>query len=87
METRRWLVRASNSGVSAFVDPTGTIVDSLPFGAVGIIRRGITPAQSMTPYVRYGDWPVPMSILIVVWFWLGGPRKDASSRPGDAREI
>jgi apolipoprotein N-acyltransferase len=65
VETRRWLVRASNSGVSAFVDPTGTLVDSLPFGAVGTIRRRIAPAQSLTPYVRYGDWPVVLSLLIV----------------------
>ncbi len=68
VETRRWLIRASNSGVSAFIDPNGDIVDSLPVGAMGTIRHSITPTHSVTFYVRYGDWPVAVSILIILWF-------------------
>jgi apolipoprotein N-acyltransferase len=72
VETRRWLVRASNSGVSAFIDPMGNIVDSLTLGAVGTISHSITPGQSLTPYVRYGDWPVYLSLVIIFGAWLVG---------------
>jgi len=57
VETRRWLVRASNSGISAFIDPAGRIVTSLPLHARGVLRRRVRLEQSLTPYVRTGDRP------------------------------
>ncbi len=80
VETRRWLVRASNSGVSVFVNPAGDIVEALPLGAVGTIRHGVAPMHTITLYVRYGDWPVPLSILIVSWFWLVRGRNEKLTR-------
>lgn len=65
VETRRWLVRASNSGVSAFVDPTGRIVDSLPLGAIGVLRHGVTPSRVSSIYVRYGNWPITLAFALV----------------------
>lgn len=65
VETRRWLVRVSNSGISAFVDPTGQIVASLPFRTQGILAHSIQPSQGISPYVRLGDWPVGLSVLLV----------------------
>jgi apolipoprotein N-acyltransferase len=65
VETRRWLVRASNSGVSAFVDPTGQIVASLPLGAIGVLRHAVTPSRVSSIYVRYGNWPVTLSCALI----------------------
>jgi len=67
VETRRWLVRASNSGISASIDPTGRIVSSLPFGAVGVMDTYITPSSSLSLYVRYGNWPVLFCLLHVLF--------------------
>jgi apolipoprotein N-acyltransferase len=66
VETRRWLVRASNSGVSAFIDPTGEIVASLPFGEAATLRHTVFASDQLTPYVRFGDWVVWLSLVIVV---------------------
>jgi apolipoprotein N-acyltransferase len=66
VETRRWLVRASNSGVSAFIDPTGRIVDSLPFGAVGVLSSHIRVSTAQTWYVRGGNWPIVLSASVAV---------------------
>lgn len=66
VETRRWLVRASNSGVSAFIDPTGRIVASLPLGAVGVLRHQIELSQVLSPYVRFGNWFVVVCVVVDV---------------------
>src|SRR5262249_41347054 len=58
VETRRWLVRASNSGISAFIDPSGRVVASLPSGAVGALSHPVDVADTITPYVRHGEWVV-----------------------------
>jgi len=71
VETRRWLVRASNSGVSAFVDPTGEIVGSLRLGAVGMVRQRITTSHAVPLYVRWGNWPVPLCALVTVVCFAG----------------
>jgi apolipoprotein N-acyltransferase len=66
VETRRWLVRASNSGISAVVDPSGRVVESLAFNAVGAMRQRIEPSERVTLYVRAGNWPVALSLLLVI---------------------
>lgn len=63
VETRRWLLRTSSSGISAFVDPAGRAVETLPYGAVGTLQRRIAVGGAITPYVRWGDWIVWVGAL------------------------
>jgi apolipoprotein N-acyltransferase len=58
VETRRWLVRASSSGISAVIDPNGAIVAALPYGARGTIVRPVASRAGVTPYARWGDAPL-----------------------------
>jgi len=82
VETRRWLVRASNSGVSVFVDPTGRVVDSLPLGAVGVFSQPVEPLHALSPYVRWGDWLVVLCAFIVPARLLGNRRRLRASDSG-----
>lgn len=66
VETRRWLVRASNSGISAFIDPAGRIAAALPLGAVGTLVRRLDTSSVTTVYVRVGDWVVPLCGAVVI---------------------
>jgi apolipoprotein N-acyltransferase len=66
VETRRWLVRASGSGISAVIDPRGEIVASLPYGDRGTLRATVALRTGLTPYVRDGDWVVWLSGVIVL---------------------
>ncbi len=68
IETRRYLVRASASGTSAFVDPGGGIYDRLPRGSAGALVAAVRPRTGLTPYVRWGDWWVAVvaALLLVV---------------------
>ena len=53
-ESRRYLVRAANTGISAVVDPAGRVVGRLPFGREGLVRADVVPGAGVTPAVAYG---------------------------------
>jgi len=56
VENRRFLVRATNSGVSAVVMPTGeTTVESSIFEPALIVSP-VAILGGLTPYTRLGDW-------------------------------
>lgn len=66
IEHRRWLVRATNSGVSALVDPAGRIV-----ARTGLLTREnlagtVHPLDGTTVYGRLGDWPGWLALGLVV---------------------
>ncbi len=65
VETNRYLLRAATTGISAHVDPTGRIVEQLPLFEKGIIRAEFAPRQTLTPYVRFGDWFGYLTMLVV----------------------
>ena len=56
VETDRYLLRSATTGISAFVDPSGAILKSLPMNQTGTIYAQFQPRTGLTPYVRYGDW-------------------------------
>jgi apolipoprotein N-acyltransferase len=55
-ENRRWIIRATNDGITAVIDPRGRVTERLqPFvQTAGLMRYGYQSQQ--TPYTRYGDW-------------------------------
>ena len=55
-ENRRWLLRATNDGISAAIDPAGRIDATLPPYQEKAGRFGYSYIDSLTPYTRYGDW-------------------------------
>jgi apolipoprotein N-acyltransferase len=63
VESRRYLVRASNSGISAVIDPTGEVVAALPYGAAGVVAQEVAAASILSPYVRTGNWMVVLCFL------------------------
>jgi len=63
IETDRFLLRAATTGISAVVDPNGRIVGSIPLEETGIILATVSARQTITPYVRFGDWFAIISIV------------------------
>ena len=68
-ESGRWLVRATNTGLSAVVSPRGEVRGRLPQFETASAAFEIVPMQGETPYVRFGDWPIV--IALAVWFVAG----------------
>src|SRR5262249_10953109 len=54
-ETRRYLVRATTTGISGVIDPYGRVVSSLGVGARGVLVTPVAALSGLTPYVRLGD--------------------------------
>jgi apolipoprotein N-acyltransferase len=56
IENRVWLVRAANTGISAFVDPWGRIRKSSDLFTPAVLSEEIKfKANAITFYTRYGD--------------------------------
>ncbi|WP_242433216.1 apolipoprotein N-acyltransferase, partial [Streptomyces sp. Root264] len=65
-ETGRPFVHATLTGVSAVYDASGWRVGSwLGTGASTTAVFEVPLADGVTPYVRYGDWPVHLALLVL----------------------
>lgn len=56
IETRRWVCRAANTGISGFISPTGEIVDTLGWDERGTLTAEVTPSREVTFYAKAGDY-------------------------------
>lgn len=65
LETGRWMVRATNTGATAAIDPKGRVVSRLPGFTRGTLVAVAQPRAGMTPYARWGDLPVIVLALLV----------------------
>ncbi|MFC3182337.1 apolipoprotein N-acyltransferase [Cypionkella sinensis] len=52
------LVRVANTGVTAVYDARGRITASLPFGIASYLDAALPAALPITPYARFGEWPL-----------------------------
>ncbi|HLW47318.1 MAG TPA: apolipoprotein N-acyltransferase [bacterium] len=75
IEDGRFLLRASNAGPSAIIDPHGRIVAELPLGVRGVLKGRVAPRTDLTWYARYGD----------VVAWASVVASAAALAPGAAR--
>ena len=76
IETDRYLLRAATTGISAFVDPTGRVIEELPMNRQGLIYAHFQPRHSTTLYVRFGDWFAWIACAIVAVSVLRHERRD-----------
>lgn len=74
METGRFLLRATNTGMTAIVSPTGAIINQAPLFQETVLTGMITPMGGMTPYARLGDKPVIGLMVILLLGLLGYKR-------------
>lgn len=55
-ENRRWIVRATNDGITVSIDPAGRIRQRLPAYERLSGRLSYSYVSNVTFYTRYGDW-------------------------------
>ena len=65
METGRYLLRVTGTGITAAVDPRGRIIDRLPKYEAGFLDVSVPRLAGATPYVRYGEWPLVFLCLLL----------------------
>jgi apolipoprotein N-acyltransferase len=64
VEHRIALVRAANTGVSAFIAPSGEITRSLPLFVRGTLEGRVPLRSRVTVYTRFGDWLVYLALAV-----------------------
>ena len=55
-ENRRWILRATNDGITAAIDPAGRLRGTLPVNTRGAYDAAFSYISTPTPYTRFGDW-------------------------------
>jgi apolipoprotein N-acyltransferase len=56
MENARWLLRATNDGITTILNPAGQIVASLPSYEQGVLDGRFSYATGQTLFTRFGEW-------------------------------
>ncbi|MFA5243781.1 MAG: apolipoprotein N-acyltransferase [Pedobacter sp.] len=56
IETRRWVARSANTGISAFIDQKGDIVKRSTWWKSTAIKQDINLNTGLTFYVKHGDY-------------------------------
>ncbi len=62
LETGRYLLRATNTGVTAIVAPDGLVIKQAPPFEATVLTGEIIPMAGITPYARIGD---PMVVVLL----------------------
>ncbi|MCY1378564.1 Apolipoprotein N-acyltransferase [compost metagenome] len=55
IETRRWVVRSANTGISAFINQRGDIVQQTKWWTRTALKNDINLNEELTSYVNTGD--------------------------------
>lgn len=79
LETGRYLLRSTNTGISAIIGPDGRVQASSNQFERHILIGTIRPMQGSTPFVRLGYYPV--LILSLILLVLAGWRKKHQAGP------
>ena len=66
LETGRWMVRSTNTGATAAIDPRGRVASRLPPFVAGTLVAAITPMEGLTPYARLGNVPALLAALALL---------------------
>lgn len=66
LETGRYMLRATNTGITAVIDARGRVVDSAPEFATATVTRRVQGYEGATPYVYWGNYAVLALVLLLI---------------------
>ncbi len=66
MEARRYLLRATNNGISAVIGSRGELFEVSRQFVPAVIDATVQPLSGETWYVRFGNWPLLLTGLITL---------------------
>ena len=71
IETGRWFMRATNTGVTAIINDKGNIVAKAPAFERTVLRGEIQSRVGNTPFMRWGSYPIlALAALLLLISWL-----------------
>ncbi|AKQ33589.1 apolipoprotein N-acyltransferase [Candidatus Coxiella mudrowiae] len=64
LETGRYLIYSTNTGITAIIDPSGKIHQSVPQNKLIVLTGQITPMSGKTPLMKWNYYPI-LGIVII----------------------
>lgn len=58
LETGRYIVRATNTGLTVIISPNGKIINSTPQFERNVLRGTVYPTIGSTPFIDFGSTPI-----------------------------
>lgn len=65
-EMRRWMLRATNTGITAVINPYGEVVKQGERFVETSVAAEVEKRRGQTPYMVMGDWPVVILVSILL---------------------
>ncbi|MCB5191432.1 apolipoprotein N-acyltransferase [Methylobacillus arboreus] len=63
METARMMLRSTNTGATAIINPDGSLAAHAPHFQATTLEGEAQGYQGTTPYVRWGNWPILIALF------------------------
>ena len=70
IENGKYLLRATNNGVTAIIDDSGKVVDQLPQFEQGVLTGTIHASSGMTPFARFLNLPLFLALIAAALGWV-----------------
>ena len=82
IETRRWIARCGNTGISAVIDPHGKVLERTPWWEEAVLQGTVQLLSEESFFVRYGDMVGRVSVFLFLLLLAGAI--SSAARPGKA---
>jgi len=69
LESGRFMLRATNTGISSIIGPQGEEIAVSPQFEVRVLKASVQPRKGATPYILWGDLMLVLTSLGVLGFF------------------
>jgi apolipoprotein N-acyltransferase len=66
LETGRWMIRATNSGITALINDKGSVIKQLSMHKSGVLSGTIMITTGNTPFMKLLSWPIIMLCILII---------------------
>jgi apolipoprotein N-acyltransferase len=94
IETRRYIARSANTGISAVIDDKGSVLETRGWDKAGTIKYTIPALTGETFFVLHGDVLSPIAILLAIllfawnlWLFIVSKTNKRSARSNGLKNI
>ncbi|HET9056962.1 MAG TPA: apolipoprotein N-acyltransferase [Chitinophagaceae bacterium] len=79
IETRRWVVRSANTGISCIINESGNVIKEQPWDKAATIKYGVPQNNTTTIFTYLGDLiskaALVLTVLLLIWIFYDFIRK------------
>ena len=66
VETRRWLIRVGQAGITRVISPAGHVIGDLDLFVPDVLITEVRARGDQTWYVRWGNWWIYLIVLTLI---------------------